>query len=105
MRLIRFDYLKADIEAGLTDPVHTGKMYGYFTAIKSAMVLEQRSCDLYLKPVFMKNHLEFDCSIAFKTTMWRLCVPVIYAVVFFPYIHTRRLWREAKNRVEGEEEK
>ncbi len=104
-RLIRFNCLKADIKAGLSDPVHTGKIYGYFTAIKSAMVMQKRDWELSLQPVFMKNYLEFDCAISFKTTMWRFCVPVLYAVLFFPYIHTRRLWKTAKNRAEGKDEK
>ncbi|KMQ52996.1 hypothetical protein CHISP_0217 [Chitinispirillum alkaliphilum] len=95
LRLIKFERLKVYGKAGFCDPVLTGKMFGYLVAVKSAMALEKRSYQINIEPVFMKDHIEFESEVGFKSSLWRVCVPLLTATFLFPYISTYRLWKKA----------
>jgi|GEM_PF-3403089 hypothetical protein len=87
----------AHVKAGLGDPAATGMLYGWYQGVTRALSAP-RGCTarLDLEPVFTHETFEAHADIALSTSMLRLCLPIIVAVVTFPYLHAYLLYRRAK---------
>ncbi|MDR3013250.1 MAG: DUF2953 domain-containing protein [Chitinispirillales bacterium] len=84
--------------AGFHDPAATGKLYGYFSAARSAVIRRGGVIDVSLEPVFMENRLEIDADITAKTTAAALLWWWVGVLLFtFPVYRVYRIFRE-KNR-------
>jgi hypothetical protein len=96
MRTIRFDHLLLYAKAGVEDPAETGKFYGYFAALHSALFSNRKNMDVRLEPRFMSDVLEFEGSVGLKSSIAAAVMPIIVAFVTFPYITFYFVWRRLK---------
>jgi hypothetical protein len=96
--VIKFDYFAMDIKAGFENPVYTGMSHGVFTGLHHTLDLEDnRLVKLNFEPTFdNKDSFEFDSAVSIRTTLFRILIPVIEALILFPYISAFILWRRIK---------
>ena len=95
-RLISFDHLRLHAKAGAGDPAETGKMYGWYTALNDGCFRRQNNIDVRLEPQFSGDVFEFDGSIGLRTSLARIGIPLIVALVTFPYLTVYFVWRRLK---------
>lgn len=95
--LIIFSFKRLHIEtkAGVEDPALLGKIYGYIEAVKYGLN-SGKNFRLEFTPVFMQNYLECRGSVSLRSSLWRLLLPMIIAVVSFPYLSTLVVWLRYK---------
>lgn len=86
--LIRCNYAKAYLKAGIEDPALLGRIYGYYVAVRNGLSTIDSRFDVLFEPVFMENHFEGNGEIEIKSSMGRLLAPVGFAIFTFPYIST-----------------
>jgi hypothetical protein len=92
------------VKLGLSDPSDAGRAFGYYIALKSVIMdtgvnagrlRHQR--ELVFEPVFNRELIEADGRVEISSSIARLCLPVVLAVVTFPFLHTFILyWRARK---------
>jgi hypothetical protein len=99
-RVVSFDDLSLYLKAGFDDPYITGIIYGYFTGIKNFLELNNKPFDSFqFEPVFNKNDsITIGAAIRIKTSLVRMCWPLLVAIFTFPYISGFILWRRIKKR-------
>jgi len=89
---VRFDKLKLRASVGFKNPAQTGKMYGYFTSVKSA--ISQRSkknvVSMELEPVFTEKRLESDMEFVCRTSMAIITSNALTMALTFPYRRTKK---------------
>jgi hypothetical protein len=87
----------ARVKAGLFDPSLTGAAYGYFTGLQY-MVSTEKSWlrEIQFEPVFNDEPFSAEGRVELSSSMARLCLPVIFAVLTFPYLHAYILYRKTK---------
>jgi len=94
IRAVSFEKLKIHVRIGMADPAALGKIYGYFSATKSALTQQYYHIDLSMEPVFMEKRLDIDSELKIKTTlstiMWQLTV----IAATFPYFKVWRIIRK-----------
>jgi len=94
--LFRVGHLKFHIKASLSDPATTGKVYGYWIGAAHALELaKQKRIVLSFDPVFEGECCDIDAWLVIATSLARLALPVILAVVSFPYLSTLLVWRSS----------
>jgi hypothetical protein len=78
------------VKLGLGDPSQTGKAFGYYIAAKNALAVAGRNSrkEILFEPVFDREIVEADGRIEISSSIARLCLPVVLAVLTFPYVHT-----------------
>jgi hypothetical protein len=96
LKIVRFDHLRLTAKAGVEDPAETGKLYGYFTALHSVLFSNRKNMDVRLEPRFMSNVLEFEGSVGLKSSIAAVVMPMVVALVTFPYISVFFVWRRLK---------
>ena len=101
-KIVSFTKFKLFVKAGLDDPAKTGKAFGYFLAAKHALSDgSPKRFDIAYEPDFNNEIFEAQGEIEMATSVGRLCMPVIMAVLTFPYVHTLVLYlRMRKIRME-----
>lgn len=95
-RLVRFEYFRADLRAGVEDPAALGRIFGYYQAVCSALQLMESGVSFFFEPVFMKNHFEAKGVIKIRSSVGSMLAPLGVAVFTFPYVSTFFLWRRYK---------
>ena len=96
-RAISLRRITARVKAGLLDPSLTGVAYGYFFGLKSMISSEKSSCkEILFEPVFDNEPFAAEGEIEVSSSIGRLCLPVVFAVLTFPYLHAFILYRRAK---------
>ncbi|HUI92290.1 MAG TPA: DUF2953 domain-containing protein [Chitinivibrionales bacterium] len=94
---VSFRIVSARVKAGLFDPALTGKAYGYFTGLRYALITEKSSCkEILFEPVFNDEPFSAEGGVALSSSMARLCLPIVFAVLTFPYLHAFILYRRSK---------
>ena len=97
IRLFKIRRIKVHVRAGLSDPSSTGKAFGYWMGASNALELESnKRISMKFDPVFNEECLEVSGLVALQTSLARLALPVILAVVSFPYLSTLLVWRASK---------
>jgi hypothetical protein len=85
------------IKAGLFDPSLTGAAYGYYIGFKNMISTEKSSrAEILFEPVFNDEPFSAEGGIEISSSIARLCLPVVFAVLTFPYLHAYILYRRAK---------
>jgi hypothetical protein len=96
-RAISLRSVTARVKAGLLDPSLTGVAYGYFIGIKNMISTEKSSCkEILFEPVFDNEPFAAEGGIEISSSISRLCLPVVFAVLTFPYLHAYILYRKAR---------
>ncbi|MBN1577125.1 MAG: DUF2953 domain-containing protein [Chitinispirillaceae bacterium] len=99
--IVRFDRFQASVRAGVEDPMLTGTIAGLHRAAVYGLTMRQPYI-ISFEPVFMTNHFEFSVVLRAGTSLSRLLVPIVVAIVTFPAMHTLwlvwRLYRIEKRR-------
>jgi len=99
--IVSVSQFRLSIRFGLSDPGQTGQAYGYFIAAKYALLGSANSKkEILVEPVFDQELMEVTYKIRILTSFARLCLPVILAVMTFPYIHTLALYLQVR-RIKG----
>jgi hypothetical protein len=100
LRVVSIERLKLRARVGMRDPAALGRLYGYFSAARSALVSGSRNVELAMEPVFTEKRLDVDFEIRAKTTpsvvLWNLAA----LAATFPYRRLRRAMKRpaASNR-------
>jgi hypothetical protein len=89
LRIVRFDRLQLDICAGIRDPATVGVVNGWYRGLFYGLPM-RKPYIVKFRPVFMKNHFEGTVSLRIGTSIIRLLMPVVMALVTLPWVHT--LW-------------
>lgn len=86
------------VTLGLGDPCQTGRIFGYYIAAKNALTDPRGSHkEILFEPVFDREIIEADGQLELSSSIARLCLPVVLAVLTFPFLHTGiLLWKSKK---------
>jgi hypothetical protein len=96
-RTISIKKVTARVKAGLFDPSLTGAAYGYFIGFKNMISTGESSrSEILFEPVFDDEPFSAEGGIEISSSIARLCLPVIFAVLTFPYLHAYILYRRTK---------
>jgi hypothetical protein len=101
LRLLKFDHLRLKAKAGVADPAETGKIYGWYTAINNTLLLRRKNVDVRFEPCFSGEVLELEGSIGVRTSVARVGVPLVIALLTFPYLTVYFTWRRLKKVYNG----
>lgn len=98
LKVIRFDYFAVNIKAGFEDPTYAGILYGIFTGIYHSLDIEDnRLARMNFEPSFENEFsFKFDGAVGIRTSLFRIFIPVIEAILLFPYVSAFILWRRTK---------
>jgi Protein of unknown function (DUF2953) len=96
--IVSVSCFKIHVKLGLGDPSQTGKAFGYYIAAKYAFAGTGRNSrkEILFEPVFDREITEADGRIEISSSIARLCLPVVLAVLTFPYVHTLILLLRAR---------
>jgi hypothetical protein len=97
VRSISFERLRLRLRAGARDPAALGRMYGYFSAARSALALRSHDVDLSMEPVFTERCLEIDSELEIKTTPSAILWNSAVIAATFPYLRLRKALRKTNN--------
>jgi len=87
----RLDRLKLRASAGFANPAETGRMYGYFIAVKNALTPRNRAVSIEMEPVFTEKRLEAEVEFAGRTSAAIVMSNALTVALTFPYLQMRRL--------------
>ena len=93
IRIASFKKLKVHVKVGTRDPATLGKIYGYFSAAKSALALQNYHADLTMEPIFTEKRLDIDSELKLKTTLSIILWRLIAIAATFPYLRVRKIIR------------
>jgi hypothetical protein len=97
LHIISLSRYRVRIKAGLDDPGKTGEAFGYYIALKHVLFDTGNSRkEIVFEPDFTRDVLEAEGELEIATSMARLCLPVVLAIITFPFIHSFILYRRAK---------
>jgi hypothetical protein len=97
LRAISMRNFTARVKAGFLEPSLTGAAYGYYIGLKNMFSTGKSSrAEILFEPVFNDELFSAEGGIEISTSIARLCLPVIFAVLTFPYLHAYILYRRAK---------
>ena len=96
LKVVSFKRLHVKANAGVEDPALLGKIYGYIEAIKYGSN-SGKNFRLEFTPVFMQNYLECRGSVSLRSSLWKFLLPLIVALVTFPYLSTLVVWLRYKS--------
>ncbi len=78
------------------DPAETGKLYGWFVALRGAVAGRGSQIDIRFEPFFDGELFEMEGSIALTTSPARLLAALVIAFVMFPWLPLYGAWRKLK---------
>lgn len=98
VRVVEFDEISGSVRANLGDVAATGTTFGCVTALLPSP--SPGRCGRFgftFEPVFDgEEFVEATGTVAVSTSLLRVSLPMVTAVVFFPYLAAYALWRDAK---------
>ena len=95
-KMIHFYRLRLYAKAGTGDPAEIGKIYGYYVALDRLIFRQHRNVDVRFTPEFSSDMFECCGSIAVRTSFARVVLPLLTALVTFPYLPVYFVWRRLK---------
>ncbi|MGA2508314.1 MAG: DUF2953 domain-containing protein [Chitinispirillaceae bacterium] len=95
-KLIRFDHCFLHAKAGAEDPAETGKIYGYYIALNHVFFGGRKKNDVRVEPYFTGAMFEFQGNIRLRTSIARISIPVMVALMTFPYFTVLIVWWRLK---------
>jgi hypothetical protein len=95
-RVVRFDHVRINVRAGMEDPAELGKIYGWCTAGIAILAGNRKNVILRFEPQFMQRRLAFDGSVGLRTSAARVLMPVLVALITFPWLRAFFAWRRFK---------
>jgi hypothetical protein len=95
-RVVRFDHVHINVQAGIEDPAELGKIYGWYAAGSRLLFGGRKNIALRFEPQFMQNRLAFDGSVGLRTSAARVLMPVVVALITFPWLRAFLVWRRLK---------
>jgi hypothetical protein len=96
-RAVSMRIVAVRVKAGLFDPSLTGAAYGYFTGLQYMVSTEKSFLrEIQFEPVFNDEPFSAEGRVELSSSIVRLCLPVVFAVLTFPYLHAYILYRRAK---------
>jgi hypothetical protein len=97
LHIISLSRYRLRVKAGLDDPGKTGEAFGYYIALKHVLFATGNSRkEIVFEPDFTHDVLEAEGELEIATSVARLCLPVVLAIITFPFIQTFILYRRAK---------
>jgi hypothetical protein len=87
------------VKLGFSDPSDAGKAFGYYIAAKNALMDtggRRSHTEIIFEPVFDREMIEADGRLEISSSIARLCLPVVLAVLTFPVLHTLILYWKAR---------
>lgn len=96
LRVVRFDHVRINVKAGMEDPAELGKIYGWYTAGIALLAGNRKNVTLRFEPQFMQRRLAFDGSVGLRTSAARVLMPVLVALITFPWFRAFFAWRRLK---------
>jgi hypothetical protein len=97
LHIVSLSRYRLRIKAGLDDPGKTGEAFGYYIAFKHVLFTTGNPRkEIVFEPDFTHEVLETEGELEIATSVARLCLPVILAIITFPFIHSFILYRRAK---------
>jgi hypothetical protein len=94
--VVQFDHFLLHAKAGVGDPAETGKIYGWYSALRNVLLMRQRNIDVQFEPYFSGEALEIEGNIGLKTSIIRIGIPLTVALMTFPYLSVFTIWRRIK---------
>lgn len=95
--IVSVSRFKLYVKLGLSDPGQTGQAYGFFIAMKNALADTGNSRkEILFEPVFNSEVAEAEGAIEISSSLARLCLPLVLAVVTFPFLHTLMVYLRVK---------
>jgi hypothetical protein len=94
--MIRFDHFRLHAKAGLDDPAETGKIFGLYIALNDVLFSSRKNVDVRIEPYFSGDTLEFHGSVCLRTSIARISIPVLAALMTFPYFTVLIVWWRLK---------
>lgn len=94
--MARFDRVRLFATVGIEDPADLGTMFGWLTAARESLLERDRAADLRFEPRFFSDEFACEGSIAVKTSLGRMLVPIAVAAATFPYVGAFMTWRRLK---------
>jgi hypothetical protein len=95
-KMIRFDHFRLHAKAGLDDPAETGKIFGLYIALNDVLFSSRKNVDVRIEPYFSGDTLEFHGSVCLRTSIARISIPVLAALMTFPYFTVLIVWWRLK---------
>jgi hypothetical protein len=96
-RILKVNCCSIRLKSGFSDPAITGAVYGYYIGLKNMISSEkQPRSEMLFEPVFNDEPFTAEARIEISTSIARLCLPVVFAVLTFPYLHAYLLYRRSK---------
>lgn len=96
LKIVAFKRSYIEAKFGVEDPALLGKIYGYIEAVKYGLN-SGKNFRLEFTPVFMQNYLECRGSVSLRSSLWKFLLPLIVALVTFPYLSTLVVWLRYKS--------
>ena len=89
--------VRVSVKAGFDDPAKTGLLYGWYQGVTHMLMAPgARRVEIACEPIFTDATFETAAEAELATSVARLCLPIIVAVVTFPYLHAYVLYRRAR---------
>lgn len=89
--------VRVSVKAGFDDPARTGLLYGWYQGVTRILTAPgAQRVEIECEPVFTKSTFAANAEAKLATSVARLCLPIIIAVVTFPYLHAYVLYRRAR---------
>jgi hypothetical protein len=96
LRVVRFDHVRINVQAGMEDPAELGKLCGWFVAGSRLLFGNRKNIALRFEPLFMQRRLAFDGSVGLRTSAAMVLMPVAIALITFPWLRAFFVWRRLK---------
>lgn len=93
-KLIHFEKLSMDIKVGFEEPALTGALMGLYNSVYYSLDIQgNRQFALNVEPVFdNQDSIEVDGTVALRSSLANLLLPIAVALFTFPYISAFILW-------------
>lgn len=95
-KIVSFHRFRLHTKAGAGDPAETGKIYGYYVALERSCFSLHQNVDVSFSPEFTGDMFACDGGISFRTSFIRVLLPLLVALVTFPYLTAYFVWRRFK---------
>jgi hypothetical protein len=95
--VLRFHCFRLHAKAGTHDPAETGKLYGWYAALDRSCFSRNTNIDVRFEPDFSGEAFECSGDIAVRSSFARVGMPLVVALMTFPYLTAYFVWRRLRN--------
>ncbi|HMA65628.1 MAG TPA: hypothetical protein VKO63_10535 [Chitinispirillaceae bacterium] len=92
LRILVIRRLLVRTELVFDDPALGGKLFGYYESVRHAAALYSKKINLFFKPIFIMGDTRIDIDFRVTTSLWKIGLPLLVAVVTFPYMTFGITW-------------